>query len=132
MELSIVAAGEVDMAHEPAQQARRIEAHAAVAADEGKARDRKADAALIGVVDGTVEVAPEDLMHEQPGLRVDHAFGVERFQHALEPLAERMQAHERQNALDQPCRPFGHAFEVGQMLGKPLDDVGLAAENSDW
>jgi hypothetical protein len=124
------------MAHEPAQQARRVEANepdmqisrirlsdktvtpsptarraqarlvvrarsAAVAADEGEARDRQADAALIGIVDGTVEVAPGGLMHEQPGLRVDHAFGVERFQHALEPLAERVQAHERQNTLDE-------------------------------
>jgi hypothetical protein len=52
------------MAHEPAQQARGVEAHAAVTADKGETRDRQADAARVGVVDGTVEVAPEGLVHE--------------------------------------------------------------------
>jgi hypothetical protein len=45
------------MAHEPAQKARRVEANAAVAADEGEAGDRQAYAALIGIVDGTCEMA---------------------------------------------------------------------------
>ena len=70
-------------------------------------------------------------MGEQPGVGIDHAFGVERFEHALEPLAEGMQAHVGQKALDQAAVAFGDAFEIGQQRVELLDDVGLAAEHGD-
>ena len=44
------AAGEIDLAHQPADEPRGIEADAAVVAVEREARDRQADAALFGVV----------------------------------------------------------------------------------
>ncbi len=63
------AAGEIDLAHQPADQPRRVEAGAAVGAVEGEARDRKADAAFLGVVDGAVEIAPERIMSREARYR---------------------------------------------------------------
>ena len=70
-------------------------------------------------------------MGEEPGIGVDHALGVERFEHATQPLAERMQPHERQKALDQALRSLGNALEVGQVRAEPFDRAGMAAEHGD-
>src|ERR1700761_8888744 len=50
-----LATGEIDLAHQPRQQPRRIKTRTPVAAVEGKPGDGKADAALFGIVDGAVE-----------------------------------------------------------------------------
>src|SRR5208282_5803438 len=95
------AAGEIDLPHQPAQEPRRIDADAAIAPLEAEARDRKADAAFLRLVDGAVEIAPERLVRKQPGVGVDHALGIERFEHAPQPLPESVHAHERHETLDE-------------------------------
>ena len=88
---------------EPGDEPRRVEAELrSVAALERKPRDRKADAALFRFADGAVEIAPERVVGEKPGFGIDHALGVERFEHAAQPFAERVHAHIRQKAFDQP------------------------------
>ena len=126
-----LAAGEIHLAHQPAQDARGVDAEAAIGVREGKARDGEPDAAFLGVVDGAVEIAPERLVGQQPGVGIDHAVGVERFEHAAQPLAEGVHAHERQEALDQALGPLGGALEIGQAEAERLDGGGMAAEHGD-
>ena len=71
-------------------------------------------AAILRLLNGAVEVAPERRAGEQPGVGIDHAFGLERFQRALEARLERLQPHERQHAVDQAHRIAFDAHQVGQ------------------
>ena len=52
-------------------------------------------------------------------------------EHAFQPLAEGVQAHEGQKALDEARRAFSEAFEVGQLRAKLLDHAVMAAEYGD-
>ena len=63
-----LAAGEIDLAHQPGDQARGVDTGAAIAALERKSRDRQADAALFRFVDRTVEIAPERFLRQQAGI----------------------------------------------------------------
>src|SRR5439155_1753475 len=96
------AVGKVDIAHEAAEQPRRV--NAGTAADfllEGEAGDRQAAAAVTGVLHGTVEVAPERGTRAQAGFRIRAALAVERFEHPLEMALKRLQANHRQYPFDQ-------------------------------
>ena len=77
----LLPAGEIDVAHQPAEQARGIDMGAAVGdAFEREARDRERAAAVLGLLNGAVEVAPERRASKQAGVGIEHAFGLERFQ----------------------------------------------------
>ena len=95
--------------------ASRLERRSALA--ERKPRDRKPDAAFFRFADGAVEIAPERVVGEKPGIGIDHALGVERDQHAAQPLPERVHAHIGQEAFGEPRRSVGDAFEIGADRG---------------
>ncbi len=81
-----------------------------------KRATESADTAVLGLSDGAVEIAPERVGAEETGLGIDHAVGLERFQHARELALECLQAHERQHLLDQTHRLAGNAHQIGQTL----------------
>ena len=109
----LFAAGEVDVAHQPAEQARGIDGAALIGhVVERKTRDGQRAAVLLGLLDGAVEIAPESIAAEQPGFRIEHAFGIERFKHALEPALERLHANEGHEPIRQQ---FGVAFHPHQI-----------------
>ena len=54
----------------------------------------------------------------QAGLRIEHAVGVERLEHAFEPRLEGVHAHQRHHARDQPRRIAVDVIDIGQRLGE--------------
>src|SRR6266581_1042538 len=72
----LLAAGEVDVADEPAEQAGSIDAGAAADAVEGEARDRQCAAAILRLMHRALEVAPERGAREKAGFRVKRPVAV--------------------------------------------------------
>src|SRR5215813_3189415 len=98
----LLAASEIDVAHEAAEKSRGIHVGATVGdAVEGEACNRKRAAGLLALLHGAPEVAPEGLRGEQTRVRIDDALALERFQNACELGLERLQAHERKDTLDE-------------------------------
>ena len=74
----LLAAGEIDVANQPAEQPRRIDMGAPIAdALEREAGQRERASGLLGLLHGAVEVAPECSRVVKSGSRIDDAFGVE-------------------------------------------------------
>jgi hypothetical protein len=115
----VLAHGEIDIADEPRQQPGAVEAGARVKrAVEGKARHRQRLAALAGLADRLVEVAPERLAREQAGIGIEHSVGLERSEHALEPRLEGVQAYQRHHAQHQAGRIAVDMVDIGRALGE--------------
>ena len=111
----VVAGGEIDVADQPRQQPGAVEAGALlVGALEGKARQRQRQAAVGRLRHGGVEIAPEGVVGQKAGLRIDGAAGVERGQHALEPRLDGVQAHGRDQPRHQRRRIATDAIEIDQ------------------
>ena len=67
------------------------------------------------------------LRANRPVCRIERAVGLQRFQQPLEVTFERLQAHERDEALDQALRIALHLDQIGQ----PVVAHRRAAEHAD-
>ena len=92
-----------------------------------KRATRQRAAAILGLPHRAIEIAPEGGATEQAGVGIKDAFGLERFQHPLEPRFERLQAHERQ----QPSISRTGSPATRTRLGKPLLIESSVVEHAD-
>ena len=123
----LLLAGEVDVAHQTAEQAGGVQMGANIIhIVEGEARDRKAAAGTAGILHGAIEIAPERGPGQQSGGGIENTFGFKRFEHAREMAVEGLQAHEGHQPVDQH-------FRVGGMdqVRQPLVAGGGAGEDPD-
>ena len=91
---------EIHLPHQPADDAPAVELGARVGGIERKTCNRKAAAALLGLIDRAGEVALEGFWRQQTGAGVDQAVGVDRFQRAAQMRLERVLADQRQRGRD--------------------------------
>ena len=97
-------------------------------------RERAIDSARLrspASADGLVRGRARRVAREQAGLRIEHAVGVERLEHALEPRLEGVHAHQRHHARDQAGRIAVDMIDIGQASAKsggasPITATGMS------
>ena len=91
-------------------------------ASSGPSNEKRAIDSAMAAVGGFRHCLGQDrarsIARQQSGLRIEHAVGVERLQHALEPRLEGVHAHQRHHARDQPRRIAVDVIDIRQHLGE--------------